>query len=315
MPEQVPGAGSERPEDEAGREGAASFWLRNLPHPSDRPEEPVWRGLPGLSDEEPEPEPDDIGPWEPFFSNRPVWRRRRLFTLLSFLTFVGLLFILVNPLDALQWLAGPEDPPLRVIDPGQLTQEQPGGDWIALPAGAQVQPGSFLKSNRDRTAVLRVRGGGSLRLDEGASLRVMRLLRREDESYQIRSMLYQGRAFVRELSTDTLPVETVFTRIQPQNATYEVGHLQGPDGNYYTQVRVYAGRVHVGLARGQTPDVVLEARQSIRVTFDRLGTVQPIEENDDWETWNLSWSNTDLIPPYIDRGSASPGPGAPDGSP
>lgn len=304
MAQEVPGPEGEGPwaaEDEQSRAGAASFWLRNLPHPDHQPEESDWEGL---SDEH-------NVPWEQWYTNHPFWRRHRLFTLLSFLTFAVLLLILVNPLEAMKWLSGDEDPPLRVTRPGQLTLEQAGGGWIPLGMGAQVQPGSFLRSNRDRTAVLRVRGGGSLRLDQDTTLRVMRLLRREDDSYQIRSMLYQGRAFVRELSTDTLPVETVFTRIQPQNATYEVSHLLEKDGNHYTQVRVYTGRVHVGLARGQTPDVVLEARQGIRVTSDRLGTVQPLAENDAWETWNLSWSNTDLIPALQPK-APSPSPTAPD---
>lgn len=295
MTQEVPGADGERPVSAEGEQGdgAASFWLRNLPHPTDAPDEPDWSGLPGLAD--PDANLSDL-----WYSNNPLWRRRRLFTLLSVLTFVALLFILVNPLDALQWLAGPEDPPLRVVVPGRLTLEQPGGGWFPLDVGAQVQPGSLLRSHQARTAVLRVRGGGSVRLDAGVTFRVMRLLRREDDSYQIRSMLYEGRAFVRELSTDTLPVETVFTRIQPNNATYEVSHLESQDGNFYTRVRVYSGEVHVGLARGQMSDKVLGAGQSIRVSADRMGEVQPlpVTENDAWEIWNLSWSNTDQIPPF-----------------
>lgn len=300
-----PGPGAWKPwkpgDEEEELPKGASYWLNNLP-PAAPPAPPPER--------EPGPEPDeewsgfsgqDAGgkplSWDEWYRSHPFWRRLRLLAGLALLVLVGLLLLVGNPLRALEWVTGPEDPPLRVAQPAGLAQERPGGEWLPLEVGAQVPPGSHLRSTGEQTAVLRVRGGGSLRLDRDTVLKVTRLVRREDDSYQIRSLLFQGRAFVRELSIDTLPVESEFTRIQPKDAAYEIQHAV-VQGVPQTQVRVYAGHVQVGLARGVLQDVTLGPRQEVRVVADRIGEIRPFEDSDDWEIWNLSWSNTEAIPEF-----------------
>lgn len=268
---------------------SSAYWSRTLANVEVDPEEPTWLRRRGAPEEEAPAEEEEI-------SEDTFWRHQRRFMVVSALAVLVAALVVIYPLGGLQWLAGPEDPPLRVVRPDGLMQQQVDGSWREVLPGAQVPPGSHVRSIG--TAILRVRGGGSLRLQGDSVLKVQRLVRREDDSYQVRSMLFAGRAFVRELSGDTLPVDTTFTRIQPIRASYQVSH-QGEEANPFTEVRVFSGRVVVGLSRGRMADVTLQPGQSIRVADGRMGTPQPMSPPGPWESWNMSWTNTDEVPPFV----------------
>ena len=296
------GWGTGDPDPEA-RDRSSAYWVRTL---GGTPE--AREGAPVL----PPPHRQKRDPrarWKQWYATHPFWRAQRMLAVLGLLLLGAGLLVSGGPLHVLRQLAGPEDPPLRVVQPGRLAQRQADGSWAVVAHNAQLQPGQVLRSNSARVAVLRVRGGGSVRLDRETWVQVQRLVRRADDSYQVRTLLTRGQAFVRELSTDTLPVETPFTRLQPQQACYAISHLPAPEGGFRTQVRVYSGKVVVGLARGPLQDVTVEAGQRLQVAPDRLGRVQPLDAPDPWQAWNLSWVATDSIPPWSAPPESPPPPG------
>lgn len=235
--------------------------------------------------------------WAKWYSQQKYWQRHRQLVGLGVILVVSVLCLIAYAKPILDYIASLYESPLETAITTDLVYvARPD---VIIPANTLVKTDAHFKSQDSRVNVIRVRGGGNLRIDRDTVLELQHLGGNEDTGDIASFSLTAGRAFAFCQPKSLVDIETSIVRVIPSKqipTCYEIQHSSDPSGKAYTIVRVFSGQARICTASGYLVSQTLKSRQQLKAYAHNLGAVSEISPPyDNWSHWNNSWQVPDQI--------------------